>query len=64
MVSNQVFSTMEGGGGGRLALLLSNFLKFIIFYILKLFYSLQNCVIRLKKNFFFLPTSLCEKKSF
>ena len=48
MVQGQFLKGGEGGGG--LAILLFNFFKAIIFYILKLFYSQQNCVIYLKKN--------------
>ena len=31
------------------------FFKVYHFYILKLLYPLQNCVLHLKKNYFFLP---------
>ena len=50
--------------GGGLALLLLNFFKVYHFYIKKVFYSLENCVIHFKKNYFFLPQQFYEKKSF
>ena len=42
--------------GGGVALFLLNFLKLYHFYVQKLLYPLQNCVMHLKKNYFFLPT--------
>ena len=47
MVQGQVI-VKEGG----LAFSQFNFFKVYHFYILKLLYSLQNCVIHLKKNIF------------
>ena len=47
MVQGQVF--LKGKGS---TLLLFNFFKVIIFYILKSFYSLEKCFIDFKKNFF------------
>ena len=45
---------MGGGGVGvELALFLFNFFKVYNFYIWKLLYPLQKCVMHLKKNFFF-----------
>ena len=40
--------------GGQLTLFLFNFFKVYPFYIWKLFYPLQNCVMHFKKNYFFL----------
>ena len=45
-----------GGSRGGQALFLFNFFKVYHFCIQKLFYSLQNCVMYLKKNYFFLKT--------
>ena len=42
-----------GGGVGVVALFLFHFCKVYHFYIWKLLYPLQNCVMRLKKNYFF-----------
>ena len=47
MVQGQVFIK-----GGRLALFLFNFFKVYHFYIWKLLYPLQNCVMHLKKKIF------------
>ena len=56
MIQGQVFLKGGGeGGGGGLALFLLNFFKVYCFYIYKLLYPLQNCVMHLKKNNFFLP---------
>ena len=44
---------MEGGGEVELALFLFNFFKVYHFYIWKLLYPLQKCVMHLKKKFFF-----------
>ena len=38
-----------------LTLFLFDIFKVYYFYVYKLFYSFQNCVIYLKKNYFFLP---------
>ena len=53
MVQGRVF--LKGGGGGGVTLFLFNFFKGFHFYINKLVYPLQNCVIHLKKTYFFLP---------
>ena len=53
MMQGQVF--LKGGGEGELALFLLNFFKVHHFYIQKLLYPLQNCIMHLKKNCFFLP---------
>ena len=42
-------------GGGAVAHFLLTFFKVYHFYIKKLLYPLQNCVMHLKKNYFFLP---------
>ena len=55
MVQGQVF--LKRG----VALLLFNFFKVYHFYSLKLFYSLQNCGIHLKKNYFFCQHNFMEK---
>ena len=47
--------------GRGLALFLFNFFKVYHFYIYKLFYPLQNCVMHLKKNCFFLPPYFYKK---
>ena len=51
----------EGGRGGGLALSLFNFFKVYHFYIYKLLYSLQNCVMHLKKNNFFCHHNFMKK---
>ena len=52
----------DGAGGGLLkmaagglALFLFDFFKVYHFYIYKLHYPLQNCIMHLKKKYFFLP---------
>ena len=56
MVQGQVFSKE-----GQLTVFLFSFFKVYHFYIQKLLYPLQNCVMRLKKNYFFLPPKFYEK---
>ena len=55
MVQGQVFIK------GQLALLLFNCFKVYHFYILKLFYSLQNCVTHLKLHYFFYQHNFMKK---
>ena len=50
MVQGQVFLKEVG-----LALFLLNVFKVYYFYIQKLLYPLQNCVMHFKKNYFFMP---------
>ena len=58
---------LKNGGSllkrGELALLLFNFFKVYNFYILKLFYSLQNCVKHLKKNYFLCHHNFMKKRN-
>ena len=49
MVQGQVFLT---GGRGGLALFVFNFFKVYHFYMYKLLYALQSCIMHLKKKFF------------
>ena len=55
MMQGQVFIK------GQLALLLFNCFKVYHFYILKLFYSLQNCVTHLKLHYFFYQHNFMKK---
>ena len=57
MVQGQVFLKVGEG----LALLLFNFFKVYHFYIYKLLYYLQNCVMHLKKNYFFCHHNFTKK---
>ena len=56
MVQGQVY--LKKGG---MALLLFIFFKVYHFYIYKLLYYLQNCVIHLKKNHFFCHHNFMKK---
>ena len=46
---------------GRLTLFLFNFFKVYYVYIYKLLYPLQNCVMHLKKNYFFCNHNFMKK---
>ena len=58
MVQGQVFLK----GGGALALFLLNFFKVYHFYISKLLFPLQNCVMHLKKKNFFCHHNFMKKR--
>ena len=58
MLQGQVF-WKEGGWNFSYLI----FFRLYHFYIYKLLYPLQNCVVHLKKNYFFLPPQFYEKSS-
>ena len=68
-IKNRAASMLQGqvilkGRGGALKPFPYNFFRVYHFYIQKLLYPFQNCVVHLKKNYFFLPPQFYEKKSF
>ena len=61
MVQGQVFLKKEGGGGGGMALFVFNFFKVYQFYMQKLLYPLENCVMYLRKKVFFCQHNFMKK---
>ena len=59
MVQGQAF--LKGGRGRGLALFLLNFFKVYHFYIYKLLYPLQNCVMHFNKIAFFCHHNFLNK---
>ena len=62
MVQGQFFLKRRGGEGGGITLFLFNFFNVYHIYIYKVFYPLQNCIMYLKKNYFFSVTIILSKK--